>query len=69
MNTESVILNKKVVGKVIYESAKLEDIKLLHTKSYSKQMFLITVRTYKYLFQLNFYIIKQNCVSNAISTG
>lgn len=60
VNTKSVILSKNVVGEIIYESAKLEGTKLLYRKSYSKQMFLITVMTYKYLFLLYFCIIEQN---------
>lgn len=36
--TKSVILIKKLVGEVIYESAKFEVTKLLYTKSYFKHV-------------------------------
>lgn len=38
VNTKSVILSKKVVREIIYESANLEDTKLLYRKSYSKHV-------------------------------
>lgn len=51
VNTKSVILSKKVVGEVISESAKLGHEIMIYTKSYSQQMFLVTVMTYEDLFQ------------------
>lgn len=39
VNTKSVILSKKVVGEVIYESAKLGHKIMIYTKSYFKLMF------------------------------
>lgn len=52
INTKSVILTKKVVREVIYESAKFEVTKLLCTKSYSKHVFPITMTISKYLLKL-----------------
>lgn len=45
------MLSKKVVGEVISESAKLGHKIMIYTKSYSQQMFLVTVMTYEDLFQ------------------
>lgn len=38
VNIKSVILSKKVVREIIYESANLEDTKLLYRKSHSKHV-------------------------------
>lgn len=69
VNTKSVILSKKVVGEVIYESAKLGHKIMIYTKSYFKLMFQVTVMPLLRLISIFFNTIEQNSISNALNTA